>query len=99
LPLDHRADVRRNADGQGVRRYAEHPTARALDEHAPRDQVVGDVHHEERIAIAAGVDLSSKASHRRGELPSDAKSPDEIALHGGLTETAQGELVAEPVKL
>jgi hypothetical protein len=70
-----------------------------LDEHAPRDQVVGDVHDEKGIAVAAGVDLSGEASHHGGELPSDGEAPDEILFHGGFAETVQGQLPAQPVKL
>ncbi len=99
LALDHRADIHRDVDGHGLGRYAEPPPPSALDENAPRDQVVGDIHHEEGIAVAAGVDLSGQASHRRGELCSDGKPPDEILLHGRSTETVQGELPTEPVKL
>src|SRR6266568_1248437 len=96
LVLDHRADIRGNVDRHGVAGGAEPPPPVELDEHAPRDQVVRDVHDEKGIAVAAGVDLGGEAYHHRPELPSDGESPDEILFHRGFTETVQDELAAKP---
>ena len=78
LALDHRADVSRNVDGHGVGGCTKLPPSTVLDQHAPRDQVVRDVHDEEGIAVAAGVDLSGEASHHGGGLRPHGEAPDEM---------------------
>ena len=69
------------------------------DESAPCHQVVRNVDHEERIAVAAAVDRGGEAPHRGRAPVGGGKPPYQVFLHRGLGERAQGELPAEPVEL